>query len=53
LFALGWHDDAPGPFESRRFAVQVARRTHHCDIGPDQLCDIMGVPSFGGPKKPD
>jgi hypothetical protein len=24
LWSLGWHDDAPGPFESRRFAEQVA-----------------------------
>jgi hypothetical protein len=24
LFALGWHDGAPGPFESRSFALAVA-----------------------------
>jgi hypothetical protein len=24
MFAIGWHDDAPGPFESRRFAEAVA-----------------------------
>jgi hypothetical protein len=24
MFALGWHDDAPGPFESRAFAAAVA-----------------------------
>jgi len=23
--AIGWHDDAPGPFESRAFAEAVAR----------------------------
>jgi hypothetical protein len=23
-YALGWHDDAPGPFESRAFAQAVA-----------------------------
>jgi hypothetical protein len=35
MFQLGWHDDAPGPFESRTFAEQVAavrlRRTRHLD----------------------
>jgi hypothetical protein len=24
-FAIGWHDDAPGPFETREFAEAVAR----------------------------
>ena len=24
MFAIGWHDDAPGPFESRQFALAVA-----------------------------
>ena len=26
MFALGWHDEAAGPFESRRFAEAVAAR---------------------------
>ena len=26
MFALGWHDDAPGPFESRAFAEAVAAK---------------------------
>jgi hypothetical protein len=26
-FSIGWHDDAPGPFESLRFAQAVAART--------------------------
>jgi hypothetical protein len=26
MFAIGWHDDADGPFESRRFAESVAAR---------------------------
>lgn len=24
FFQIGWHDDAPGPFESRAFAQAVA-----------------------------
>ena len=24
LWSIGWHDDAGGPFESRRFALAVA-----------------------------
>jgi hypothetical protein len=24
FFAIGWQDDAPGPFESRSFALAVA-----------------------------
>ena len=27
LFALGWHDDAPGPFATRQFAAAVAAKT--------------------------
>jgi hypothetical protein len=54
MWAVGIHDEtAAGPFESRTFAEQVARRTRHSDIDLDQLCDIIGAPSFGGPKKPD
>jgi hypothetical protein len=26
LFAIGWGDDAPGPFESRQFAAAVAAK---------------------------
>jgi hypothetical protein len=26
-WSIGWHDDAPGPFESRQFAQAVAART--------------------------
>jgi hypothetical protein len=29
LFAIGWHDDAAGPFESREFAESVAAQNHH------------------------
>jgi hypothetical protein len=25
MWSIGWHDDAPGPFESREFAEAVAR----------------------------
>jgi len=28
LWSLGWHDDAQGPFESRRFAEAVSGVTH-------------------------
>jgi hypothetical protein len=27
MWSIGWHDDAPGPFESRRFAEAVGART--------------------------
>ena len=26
MFAIGWHDDAAGPFESRQFAAAVAAK---------------------------
>jgi hypothetical protein len=28
LWSIGWHDDAPGPFGSRRFAEAVSGVTH-------------------------
>ena len=28
LWSIGWHEDAPGPFESRRFAEAVSGVTH-------------------------
>jgi hypothetical protein len=28
LWSIGWHDDAPGPFPSRRFAEQVQLQSH-------------------------
>jgi hypothetical protein len=27
MWSIGWHDDAAGPFESRRFAESVAATT--------------------------
>ena len=29
LWAIGWYDDAPGPFESRRFAEAVCGVCNH------------------------
>jgi len=26
MWSIGWHDDAPGPFETRKFAAAVAAR---------------------------
>jgi hypothetical protein len=31
-WALGWHDEAPGPFESRRFAEVVSGVCSHARI---------------------
>jgi len=30
MFAIGWHDDAPGPFPSRLFAMAVAAGQEAC-----------------------